>query len=68
MLRWVEGRIDMETPLLLTLSEAAALTGLKRKYIQKLRRAGVITVYRTLGGRHRYHRDDLLRHVGIKRD
>lgn len=55
-------------PLLLTLSQAAELTGLSRKYIQKLRRADVIKVYVTLGGRHKYHRDDLLRHVGIKRD
>ena len=57
-----------ELPLLLSLSQAAELTGLARKYIQKLRRAGVIKVYVTLGGRHKYHRDDLLRHVGIKRN
>ena len=55
-------------PLLLTLSQAAELTGLSRKYIQKLRRADVIKVYVTLGGRHKYHRDDLLRHVGIERN
>jgi len=55
-------------PLLLSLSQAAELTGLGRKYIQKLRRADVIQVYVTMGGKHKYHRDDLLRHVGIKRD
>lgn len=52
-------------PLLLTLSEAVELTGLGRKYIQKLRRAGVIKTYTTLGGKHKYNRKDLLRHVGI---
>lgn len=55
-------------PLLLSLSQAAEMTGLNRKYIQKLRRAGVIKVYVTLGGRHKYHRDDLLKHVGIERN
>jgi len=56
-------------PLLLTLSQAAELTGLSKKYIMKLRRMEVIKVYQTVGGRHKYYRDDLLRHVGItKRD
>jgi excisionase family DNA binding protein len=55
-------------PLLLTLAQAAELTGLSRKYIQKLRLNGTIKVYRTLGGRHKYYRDDLLRHVGVTRD
>ncbi|MGA0235637.1 MAG: helix-turn-helix domain-containing protein [Alphaproteobacteria bacterium] len=53
-------------PLLLSLSEAAELTGLSVKYISKLRRVGVIKTYQMLGGRHKYHRDDLLKHVGIK--
>lgn len=53
-------------PLLLSLSEAAELTGLSTKYIAKLRRAEVIKTYRMLGGRHKYYRDDLLKHVGIK--
>jgi len=48
------------------LSEAAELTGLTKKYIAKLRRVGVIKTYQMLGGRHKYHRDDLLNHVGIK--
>lgn len=56
----------MKVPLLLSLSQAATLTGLSRKYIQKLRRAGVIKTYETLGGKHKYLRDDLLSHVGIK--
>ena len=55
-------------PLLLSLSEAAELTGLSVKYISKLRRVGVIKTYQMLGGRHKYHRDDLLKHVGIKSD
>tara|TARA_Y100000310_G_scaffold340861_1_gene438079 strand:+ start:1498 stop:1677 length:180 start_codon:yes stop_codon:yes gene_type:complete len=55
-------------PILLTLTQAAELTGLTKKYIMKLRRADVIKVYTTLGGRHKYHREDLLRHVGITRD
>ena len=40
-------------PLLLSLSEAAELTGLSTKYIAKLRRAEVIKTYRMLGGRHK---------------
>lgn len=52
-------------PLLLTLSQAAEMTGLTKPYIMKLRRAKLIKVYKTLGGRHKYYRDDLLRHVGI---
>ena len=55
-------------PILLTLTQAAEMTGLKKYYIGKLRKAGVIKVYTTLGGRHKYQREDLLRHVGITRD
>lgn len=55
----------LKQPLLLSLAQAVELTGLDRQYIQKLRMAGLIKTYRTLGGKHKYHRKDLLRHVGI---
>lgn len=53
-------------PPLLTLSQAVLMTGLAAKYIQKIRRAGVIPVYKLHGGtQHRYHRDELLKHLGL---
>jgi predicted site-specific integrase-resolvase len=55
-----------EYPPLLTLAQAVEATGLGRKYIQKLRRSGVVKVYEyTSGGRFRYNRDDLYRHAGL---
>jgi len=54
-------------PPLMSLAQAVEATGLNRKYIQKLRRCGVVKVYEYQGGgRYRYHRDDLFKHVGLK--
>jgi len=58
--------MNEELPLLLSLKQATELTGLEERYIQKLRKAGLIKVYTTIGGRHKYHKEDLLKHVGIK--
>ena len=56
-----------EYPPLLTLAQAVEATGLNRKYIQKLRRAGAVKVYEYHGGgRYRYNRDDLLKQVGLQ--
>ena len=56
-----------EYPPLLTLAQAVEATGLNRKYIQKLRRAGAVKVYEYQGGgRYRYNRDDLLKQVGLQ--
>ena len=55
-----------EYPPLLSLAQAVEATGLGRKYIQKLRRSGVVKVYEYQGGgRYRYNRDDLFKHAGL---
>ena len=53
-------------PPLLTLSQAVSMTGLSAKYIMKIRRAGVIPVYKLHGGtKSRYRRDELLKHLEL---
>ncbi len=54
-----------EWPPLLTVTQAAKMTGLSDKYIHKLRKAGVIKSYKLLGGTHRYYRDNLKEHFGL---
>lgn len=55
-----------EYPPLLTRTQAAELTGMNKRYLDKLRYAGVVRVYKMLGGtEHRYYRDDLLKHFGL---
>tara|TARA_Y100001973_G_C5178512_1_gene323488 strand:- start:1299 stop:1502 length:204 start_codon:yes stop_codon:yes gene_type:complete len=55
-----------EYPPLLTRMQAAELTGMNKRYLDKLRYAGILRVYKMLGGReHRYYRDDLLKHFGL---
>lgn len=56
-----------EYPPLLTISQAARLTGMSQKYLGKLRANNVVRVYTMVGGRtHRFYRDDLLDHLGLK--
>tara|TARA_R100000808_G_C2141571_1_gene149386 strand:+ start:1289 stop:1486 length:198 start_codon:yes stop_codon:yes gene_type:complete len=56
-----------EYPPLLTVSQAADLTGVSKKYLDKLRKNGAVRVYTLLGGTtHRFYRDDLLKHLGLK--
>ena len=58
--------VPTKYPPLLTLAQAVEATGLGRKYIQKLRRSGVVKVYEYHGGgRFRYNRDDLFKHTGL---
>lgn len=55
-----------EYPPLMTRTQAAELTGMSKRYLDKLRNAGTLRVYKMLGGReHRYYRDDLLQHFGL---
>jgi len=59
--------ITMEHPPLLTRAQALELTGVSGKYLDKLRIAGVVRVYKLMGGQHhRYYRDELLEHFGLK--
>jgi excisionase family DNA binding protein len=51
-------------PLLITRKQAAELTGLDEKYFDRLRRREVLRTYRTLGGLHRFYRDEVLEHIG----
>jgi excisionase family DNA binding protein len=51
-------------PLLLTRKQASELTGLDEKYFDRLRRAGKLRTYRTLGGLHRFYRDEILEYIG----
>lgn len=56
-------------PPLLTVSQASDLTGMSKKYLQKLRKNGAVRVYTLLGGTtHRFYRDDLVEHLGLKED
>jgi excisionase family DNA binding protein len=57
-------------PPLLSLSEAAELTGLSKEYLTKLRRNGVLKTYTLQGGdkgspRYKIFRDHLLKHTGL---
>jgi excisionase family DNA binding protein len=55
-----------EYPPLLTRGQAAELTGMSKRYLDKLRNAGTLRVYKMLGGReHRYYREDLEKHFGL---
>jgi len=55
-----------EYPPLLTRGQAAELTGMSKRYLDKLRNAGTLRVYKMLGGREqRYYRDDLAKHFGL---
>lgn len=51
-------------PILLTRKDAARLTGLDEKYFDRLRLAGTLRTYRTLGGQHRFYRSEVLAHIG----
>jgi len=55
-------------PPLLTVSQASDLTGMSKKYLNKLRKNGAVRVYTMLGGYHRFYRDDLVEHLGLKED
>jgi excisionase family DNA binding protein len=47
-------------PLLLTPSQAEDLTGLERKYLADLAKAGKVKIYRTTGNHRRYYKSSLL--------
>jgi len=55
-------------PPLLNRQQASDLTGMSKKYLDKLRKNGAVRVYTMLGGYHRFYRDDLLEHLGLKED
>lgn len=58
--------VRMEIPPLLTRAQAAELTGVSGKYLDKLRKNGAVRVYTMVGGRqHRFYRDELLKHLGL---
>jgi hypothetical protein len=52
-------------PLLLTRSQAAAMTGLSYQFFDQLRKANVLRIYTSPGGRHRYYRDELVEHFKL---
>lgn len=52
-------------PLLLTRKQASLMTGLDEKYFDRLRIEGKVRTYRTLGGLHRFYRDEILVHIGL---
>ena len=55
-----------EYPPLLTRGQAAEITGMNKRYLDKLRKSGTLRVYKMLGGNeHRFYRDDLLKHFGL---
>lgn len=57
--------IEKHFPLLLTRKQASQLTGLDEKYFDRLRLEGRMRTYRTLGGLHRFYRDEILAHIGV---
>ena len=51
---------------LLTRGQAAEMTGMNKRYLDKLRKSGAVRVYKMVGGvEHRFYRDDLLKHFGL---
>lgn len=52
-------------PLLITRKQASELTGLDEKYFDRLRHESRLRNYRTLGGLHRFYRDEVLEHIGV---
>jgi hypothetical protein len=54
---------NLKWPILLTKNMASEMTGLDAQYLDKLRKLGLVKVYRTLGGQNRFHRDSLVRHI-----
>lgn len=58
--------IEKHFPLLLTRKQASQMTGLDEKYFDRLRLEGGMRTYRTLGGLHRFYRDEILAHIGVK--
>jgi excisionase family DNA binding protein len=52
-------------PLLITRKQASELTGLDEKYFDRLRHESRLRTYRTLGGLHRFYRDEVLEHIGV---
>ena len=51
-------------PILITRKQASELTGLDEKYFDRLRHEERLRTYRTLGGLHRFYRDEVLEHIG----
>lgn len=51
-------------PILITRKQASELTGLDEKYFDRLRHTEKLRCYRTLGGLHRFYRDEVLEHIG----
>jgi excisionase family DNA binding protein len=55
-----------EFPPLITRKQARQLTGLSEKYFDRLRIAGELRTFKTLGGLHRFYRDEVLQYVNQK--
>ena len=64
MLPWAEVATNFMHPSLITRKQASALTGLDERYFDRLRHSNKLRTYRTLGGLHRFYRDEVLEHIG----
>ena len=53
----------MTYPPLLSRKAASEMTGLSARYFDRLRLDGKLSTYKTLGGQHRFHRDEILKHI-----
>ncbi len=53
-------------PPLLTRTAAAKMTGLSPRYMDRLRHAGAVRTYETIGGgKHLFYRDELLNYLKL---
>jgi excisionase family DNA binding protein len=50
-------------PPLLSRKAASEMTGLSPRYFDRLRREGKLGTYKTIGGHHRFYRDEILKHI-----
>jgi len=50
-------------PILLSKAEAALMSGFNKQYLDKLRKSGDISVYKTKGGHHKFYRDSLINYI-----
>lgn len=50
-------------PPLLSRKAASQMTGLSPRYFDRLRKEGKLGTYRTIGGQHRFYRDEILKHI-----
>lgn len=50
-------------PPLMSRKAASQMTGLSPRYFDRLRREGKLSTYKTIGGQHRFYRDEILKHI-----